>query len=256
MSPVLLELDRDFEGVELRRSYSICAGKDDGVLQVGIKRVDGGAFSTWANENLKAGDVIAAFDGVRLATQGIADYLNSQLSTPNSQLSLWPADAHVIGKDIIKFHAVYWPIMLKAMNLPLPKQLLVHGWWQKDGAKMSKSTGNVVDPVAVIDDWGLDAFRYYVVRELDIGPDGNWTDATFAARYQAELANGLGNLVNRSLSMLKRYRGGVVAARSRDDFFAANAAGTRNLLQAVKKSGAKPKVIRNRASLFDPTMES
>jgi methionyl-tRNA synthetase len=130
-----------------------------------------------------------------------------------SSISAWPADMHVIGKDIIKFHAVYWPIMLKAMALPLPKQLLVHGWWQKDGAKMSKSTGNVVDPVAVIDDWGLDAFRFYVVRELDIGPDGNWTDAGFAARYQAELANGLGNLVNRSLSMLKRYRAGVVPAR-------------------------------------------
>ena len=103
--------------------------------------------------------------------------------------------------------------MLKAMNLPLPRQLLVHGWWQKDGEKISKSTGNIVDPVAIIDDWGLDAFRFYVVRELDIGPDGNWTDAGFAARYQAELANGLGNLVNRSLSMLKRYRNGVVPAR-------------------------------------------
>ena len=139
--------------------------------------------------------------------------LGLQPSTFNFQPSSWPADAHVIGKDIVKFHAVYWPIMLKAMGLPLPKQLLVHGWWQKDGAKMSKSTGNVVDPVAIIDDWGLDAFRYYVVRELDIGPDGNWTDAGFAARYGAELANGLGNLVNRSLSMLKRYRNGVVPAR-------------------------------------------
>ena len=139
--------------------------------------------------------------------------LGLQPSTFNLQPSLWPADAHVIGKDIIKFHAVYWPIMLKAMGLPLPRQLLVHGWWQKDGAKMSKSTGNVVDPVAIIDDWGLDAFRFYVVRELDIGPDGNWTDAGFAARYQAELANGLGNLVNRSLSMLQRYRAGVIPAR-------------------------------------------
>ena len=143
-------------------------------------------------------------------TVGPISHLPSPTSSP---LSLWPADAHVIGKDIVKFHAVYWPIMLKAMSLPLPKQLLVHGWWQKDGAKMSKSTGNVVDPVAVIDDWGLDAFRFYVVRELDIGPDGNWTDAGFAARYQAELANGLGNLVNRSLSMLKRYRAGVIPAR-------------------------------------------
>ena len=121
---------------------------------------------------------------------------------------------HVIGKDILKFHAVYWPIMLKAMGLPLPKQILVHGWWQKDGEKMSKSTGNVVDPVAVIDEWGVDAFRFYVLRELDIGQDGNWTDAGFKARYSAELANGLGNLVNRSLSMLKRYRNGVVPATS------------------------------------------
>ena len=128
--------------------------------------------------------------------------------------SLWPADVHVIGKDILKFHAVYWPIMLKAMGLLLPKQVLVHGWWQKDGQKMSKTTGNVVDPVAVIDEWGVDAFRYYVVRELDIGPDGNWTDESFQARYSAELANGLGNLVNRSLSMLNRYRGGTLEATS------------------------------------------
>ena len=140
--------------------------------------------------------------------------LNPELQTPNSELRLWPADVHVIGKDILKFHAVFWPIMLKAMGLPLPKQILVHGWWQKDGAKISKSTGNIVDPVAVIDEWGLDAFRFYVLRELDIGPDGNWTDAGFRARYSAELANGLGNLVNRSLSMLKRYRNGVVPAKS------------------------------------------
>ena len=116
----------------------------------------------------------------------------------------------------MKFHAVYWPIMLKAMGAPLPKQVLVHGWWQKDGQRMSKSTGNVVDPIAVIDEWGVDAFRFYVLRELDIGPDGNWTEAGFKARYSAELANGLGNLVNRSLSMLKRYRNGVVPKASNE----------------------------------------
>jgi methionyl-tRNA synthetase len=128
-------------------------------------------------------------------------------------LNLWPADIHIIGKDILKFHAVYWPIMLKAMGLPLPKQILAHGWWQKDGQKMSKTTGNIVDPIAVIDEWGVDAFRYYVVRELDIGPDGNWTDAGFAARYQAELADGLGNLLNRSLKMLQSYRAGALPPR-------------------------------------------
>jgi methionyl-tRNA synthetase len=138
------------------------------------------------------------------------------LEAPQSPLELWPADIHLIGKDIIKFHAVYWPIMLKAMGAPLPRQVLAHGFWQKDGAKISKSTGNVIDPIAVIDEWGLDAFRFYVIRELDIGPDGNWTDAGFKARYSAELANGLGNLVNRSLSMLKRYRNGLVPAVSDD----------------------------------------
>ena len=141
------------------------------------------------------------------------DALTNYISIPrssNKEAELWPADIHVIGKDILKFHAVYWPIMLKAAEMELPKQVLVHGWWQKDNQKMSKSIGNVVDPIEVIDEWGLDAFRYYIVRELAIGPDGNWTDEGFATRYGAELANGLGNLINRSLSMLNRYRDGVV----------------------------------------------
>jgi len=146
----------------------------------------------------------------------------------------WPASLHVIGKDIVKFHAVYWPIMLKAAGLPLPKRLLVHGWWQKDGQKMSKSTGVIVDPVSVVADWGLDAFRYYVVRELDLGPDGNWTDAGFESRYNAELANGLGNLVNRALSMLKKYRGGVVPARH-DELAADAAEAARGVEQAYRE---------------------
>jgi methionyl-tRNA synthetase len=141
---------------------------------------------------------------------------NSKPETRNPELELWPATVHLIGKDILKFHAVYWPIMLKAMGLALPEKILVHGWWQRDGAKISKATGNIVEPLAVIDEWGVDAFRYHVVRELDIGADGNWTDAGFAARYAAELANGLGNLVNRSLSMLKRYRNGVVPKPSNE----------------------------------------
>jgi methionyl-tRNA synthetase len=157
----------------------------------------------------------------------------ASIAAAHPELGLWPADIHVIGKDIVKFHAVYWPIMLKAMGLPLPKQILVHGWWQKDGAKISKSTGNVVEPIAVINEWGLDAFRFYVLRELDIGPDGNWTDAGFRSRYQAELANGLGNLVNRSLSMLKRYRTGIVPAKN--DELAAAAAKAADETRALLK---------------------
>jgi methionyl-tRNA synthetase len=146
-----------------------------------------------------------------LGDPGLSSYSDA---TPTQDLQLWPANIHVIGKDILKFHAVYWPIMLRAAGIPLPRQVLAHGWWQKDGQKISKSTGNIVDPIKVIDEWGVDAFRFYVVRELDIGPDGNWTDEGFKSRYSAELANGLGNLVNRSLSMLKRYRNGIVPARS------------------------------------------
>jgi methionyl-tRNA synthetase len=156
--------------------------------------------------------------------------LNLAGSPATPALELWPADIEVVGKDILKFHAVYWPIMLKVMGLPLPRQLVVHGWWQKDGQKMSKSTGNVVDPIAVIDSWGVDAFRYYLIRELEVGPDGNWTDVGFQARYNAELANGLGNLVNRSLSMLHRYRQGIIPKRS--DELAADTARTTLAAQA------------------------
>jgi len=153
----------------------------------------------------------------------------SEIRDQGPATHLWPPDIHVVGKDIVKFHAVYWPIMLKAMELPLPRQILAHGWWQKDGQKMSKSTGNIVEPVGVIDEWGVDAFRYYVIRELDIGADGNWTDAGFRTRYSAELANGLGNLVNRSLSMLQRYRQGRVPQRS-DELAAETNERIRNVL--------------------------
>lgn len=173
---------------------------------------------------------------------------------PSDGPHLWPADLHVVGKDIVKFHAVYWPIMLHALGAPLPRQILAHGWWQKDGHKLSKSTGNIVDPIAVIDEWGLDAFRYYVVRELAIGPDGNWTDDGFRARYNAELANGLGNLLNRALNMLNKYRGGIVPAAS--DELAADAGksvdDTLGLLRAHDLQGALVAIwsLVNRANLY------
>jgi methionyl-tRNA synthetase len=165
----------------------------------------------WFDALLNYASIPAAL-GDPTVLSALGSYLPPLPDAPAAQagVQLWPADIQVIGKDIIKFHAIYWPIFLKALGLPPPKQVLAHGFWQKDGQKISKSLGNIIDPLAVIQEWGVDAFRFYVTRELDIGADGNWTDAGFQARYQAELANGLGNLVNRSLSMLKRYRNGVV----------------------------------------------
>jgi methionyl-tRNA synthetase len=123
----------------------------------------------------------------------------------------WPADLHIIGKDIlVPAHAIYWPCMLEALGMPQPKQFLVHGWWQVRGEKMSKSTGNVVNPLDLIEVYGVDAFRYFVMREMSVGYDADFTPEQFASRYNADLANTLGNLVNRSISMLNRYRQGVV----------------------------------------------
>jgi len=132
---------------------------------------------------------------------------------------LWPADFNVIGKDIlVPPHAVYWPIMLHASGLPPPKALLVHGWWLQSGAKMSKSTGEAVNPLALVDQFGVDAFRYFLIREMNVGQDSEFTVEQFLVRYNSELANNLGNLVNRTLNMTTRFTGGVLpAAEAADD---------------------------------------
>ncbi|MCS7064499.1 MAG: methionine--tRNA ligase [Methylacidiphilales bacterium] len=125
--------------------------------------------------------------------------------------SRWPADIQLIGKDIlIPAHGIYWPAMLIALGLEWPRRLLVHGWWMNRGAKMSKSIGNVVDPVPYIEHWGADAFRYFVMREMVTGQDADFSDERFADRYSFDLANDWGNLVQRTLSMVHRYRGGCV----------------------------------------------
>jgi methionyl-tRNA synthetase len=123
----------------------------------------------------------------------------------------WPVDYHVIGKDIlVPPHAVYWPIMLKALDLPMPKHYLVHGWWLSSGAKMSKSTGDVVNPLDLIDQFGADAFRYFVTREMNVGQDSDFSLDLFMSRYNSDLANDLGNLVSRLLNMGGRYTDGKV----------------------------------------------
>jgi len=123
--------------------------------------------------------------------------------------SWWPADLHIVGKDILTTHAVYWPTLLMGVGLPVPRRILAHGWWVVGDTKMSKSLGNVVDPLALRDEFGTDAVRWYLLREMPTGGDASYTPERFLARYD-ELANVLGNLASRALSMVDKYRGGVV----------------------------------------------
>ncbi len=120
----------------------------------------------------------------------------------------WPADLHVIGKDIIRFHAVYWPAFLMSAGLPVPKRVFGHGFLLNKGEKMSKSVGNVVDPVGLADIYGVDPLRYFVLREVPFGQDGSYSHEAIVNRLNADLANDLGNLAQRSLTMIARNCGG------------------------------------------------
>jgi len=139
----------------------------------------------------------------------------------------WPADIHLVGKDILRFHAVYWPAFLMASGLPLPRTVYGHGWWLKDDTKMSKSKGNVLDPHILLKVFGPDPLRYFLLREIPIGQDGNFSHEGFLHRVNSDLANDLGNLVQRTLTMIGNYFGGEIAgpdeetaedARVRTDF--------------------------------------
>jgi methionyl-tRNA synthetase len=122
----------------------------------------------------------------------------------------WPADVHLMSKEIVRFHTIYWPIMLMALDLPLPKKVFAHGWLLMKDGKMSKSKGNVVDPVTLIDRYGLDALRYYLMREVPFGADGTFTPESFVERVNHDLANDLGNLLNRTIVMIDKYFAGTI----------------------------------------------
>ncbi|MDI3269830.1 MAG: methionine--tRNA ligase [Bacillota bacterium] len=124
--------------------------------------------------------------------------------------TLWPADVHFIGKDILRFHCIIWPAMLMAADLPLPRKVFAHGFWYANGQRFSKSLGNVVDPKVLARRYGLDAMRHYLVTEIEFGADGNFTDESILKRTNSDLANDLGNLLNRTTTMLERFFQGRV----------------------------------------------
>jgi methionyl-tRNA synthetase len=150
----------------------------------------------------------------------------------------WPADFHLIGKDILKFHAVYWPALLMAAGLDLPRHLFVHGFLLQEGQKMSKSLGNVIDPLAVVERFGADALRHYLMRDVTFGQDGSVSTTSFESRYESELANEYGNLASRTLAMVQRYRNGVVPPAELDAELGGDFEGLGNQVAGLLDSAA------------------
>jgi methionyl-tRNA synthetase len=133
--------------------------------------------------------------------------------TDEANMDFWPARIHLIGKDILRFHAIYWPAFLMSLGMPLPKHIAAHGWWTRDGEKMSKSKGNVVNPREVADAYGLDNFRYFMLREVPFGGDGDFSQKALIDRINSDLGNDLGNLLNRLIGMSGKYFEGRIDSK-------------------------------------------
>ena len=139
-----------------------------------------------------------------LSAVGYPDINNSEY------IDFWPSNLHMVGKDILRFHAVYWPAFLLAAELPLPKRIFAHGWWTNEGKKISKSDGNVIDPIDIINDYGLDQIRYFLMREVPFGSDGDFSITALKARINSDLSNDLGNLCQRVISMIYKNCNGEI----------------------------------------------
>ena len=155
----------------------------------------------------------------------LLNYYTALTYAPTGEVRMWPANLHLIAKDILRFHTVYWPALLMAAEMELPQRVFVHGYLLMEGEKMSKSLGNVLDPFEVIERFGADALRFYLLRDVPFGQDGSVSTAAFELRYETELANELGNLASRTIGMLARYRDGAVSKGDPDPVLAADFAG-------------------------------
>jgi methionyl-tRNA synthetase len=151
-------------------------------------------------------------------TDALVNYV-SALGWPSGEKfkKFWPADVHLMGKEITRFHVVIWPAILMSAGIKLPKQVFAHGWWTVEGQKMSKSRGNVVDPRDVVKKYSADSFRYFLLREMPFGADGDYSEKAISARHNAELADDLGNLVNRTIVLVEKKLGGVVRVVAKQD---------------------------------------
>lgn len=178
------------------------------------------------------------------------DYL---LPTPSCE-TYWPATIHLVGKDILTTHSVYWSTILMGLELPLPHTIFAHGWWTVSGEKMSKSRGNVVDPYATAQEFGTDAFRYFLLREVPFGHDGDFSREALIGRINSDLANGLGNLLNRTLTLIERFAKGAVPKPTAS----AETERERELQQAARDllHGTLPRSLQNNALEFNRALEA